>query len=464
MPRTGPADYPRGVDRLHADIGDFWRRQRLPREAAVLVAVSGGADSMALLHALAARGQPCTAVHVHHGLRGAEADADARFVRERAAALGVPVHVVHVDAARRDGRSPEARARELRYAALERQRRASGCDWIATAHTLDDQAETLLLRAVRGTGPAGLAGIEPLDPGRRLLRPLLGVRRAALRAYLRRRGLAWREDASNADRGVPRNRLRLDVLPVLEQVQPGAAERLAALAAAVRADVRESAPGVDALLRGAVSRADGGSWLALDALTGAAPALVRAVLLALWRARGPGLPLARRHVEALEQLATSRAAAGARPVPGDWVVVRDADALWLGPAPGPLAPPPLDAWLALAHTLECPERGVSLSWRRAGEIADAEDAWAPPAGVAGVRVRGLRPGDRWRPAGGRERSLARSLQRAGWPRRRRAAALVVEHDGAIAWVPGLGAATPGDAAGQEWQLVARRLSTPGGNC
>lgn len=141
----------------------------------------------------------------------------------------MPFSSLSVDARARDGRSPEARARKLRYRALATLRSRGGYRFVATAHTIEDQAETVLLRAIRGSGPAGLGGIEPLgDDGR--IRPLLEVRRAALRGYLIERGIEWREDGSNSDLDIPRNRLRRSVLPELERAHPGAIGKLAELA------------------------------------------------------------------------------------------------------------------------------------------------------------------------------------------------------------------------------------------
>ncbi|NRA01455.1 MAG: tRNA lysidine(34) synthetase TilS [Myxococcales bacterium] len=201
--------------------------------------MSGGGDSVAMLHALSALGQCIAAAHVHHGLRGASAELDLELVRERSAKLGVRFLEARVDVRIPDGRSPEARARVLRYAALERLRADHGFAFIATGHTLDDQAETLLLRAIRGTSPGGLSGIAAraeTEAGAPVLRPLLSLRREALRNYLRTRGLTWREDPGNCDPGVPRSRVRRDVLPVLEQIHPGATERLAALAGRAQSD------------------------------------------------------------------------------------------------------------------------------------------------------------------------------------------------------------------------------------
>jgi tRNA(Ile)-lysidine synthase len=238
----------------------------------VCVAVSGGADSTALLlglveaNAASAQnkeplGVVVSAAHVHHGLRGPEADGDEAFVREVCARLGVGLTVFRVDTAGRqaeEGEGLEEAARELRYAALRGLMESGAVDVVATAHTLDDQAETVVMKMMRGAWTEGLGGISPVVEsggavrekqvlplrqaqgqddnslaghdgnsvggigGRgRIVRPLLGVRRAEVEAFLRARGQGWREDASNADVGLTRNRVRHALMPRLREFNPG---------------------------------------------------------------------------------------------------------------------------------------------------------------------------------------------------------------------------------------------------
>ncbi len=214
----------------------------------VLVAVSGGVDSTVLLHALRACAArldlEVVAGHVNHGLRGAASDADERFVAELAAKLDLPCVVERVDpeALRRD-RPSRARptlqeaARRARYDALSRLAERAGCERIATAHTLNDQAETVLLRLLRGTGPDGLGGIPERSADGRIVRPLLGVSRAQILAYASARGLTWREDASNADPRFARARLRQGWLPGLAaEFNPQLLRAIGNLAEAQRRD------------------------------------------------------------------------------------------------------------------------------------------------------------------------------------------------------------------------------------
>ena len=189
------------------------------------VAYSGGADSTALLQACAQRwpGQ-VMAIHVHHGLQAA-ADGFESHCRTRCAALQVPLAVVHVDARPRAGQSPEDAARHHRYSALVAQARSAFAQPVASmalAQHADDQMETLLLALSRGAGVAGLAAMPAQwqREGMDWHRPLLGVSAADIRAWLKARGIDWVEDPTNTDLAYTRNRIRAQLLPVLEQVFP----------------------------------------------------------------------------------------------------------------------------------------------------------------------------------------------------------------------------------------------------
>lgn len=211
----------------------------LPGGCAVLAAVSGGADSVALLRFLVAEraetGHPAGLAvgHVNHGLRGADSDGDAAFVKELAAGLCLPFFEETVPpgalgdagvAASSRSLVPEDLARRVRYQALGRLAMEAGAGLIATAHTADDQAETVLFRMIRGAGLRGLAGMASRArvQGVRVIRPLLDVTRDQVLSYLARRGLSHRDDASNANLGATRNFLRHEILPRLERrVNPG---------------------------------------------------------------------------------------------------------------------------------------------------------------------------------------------------------------------------------------------------
>jgi tRNA(Ile)-lysidine synthase len=213
------------------------------------VAVSGGADSIALLRLLielrSELGVVLSVVHFNHKIRGDASDADVQFVRELAATHGLELHVSCGDTpahAKEKKMNLEAAARELRYGYFESLMRIGVINKVATAHTLDDQAETVLLRIIRGTGTTGLAGIYPCvnvegASGCDIVRPLLQVRRPELESYLNGVGQPWRDDATNLDTGYTRNRVRHSLLPLLERdFSPAIRDRLAELADIARAE------------------------------------------------------------------------------------------------------------------------------------------------------------------------------------------------------------------------------------
>ncbi len=215
------------------------------------VGLSGGADSVALIRALAERraelGLVLHAAHLHHGLRGAEADADLAFARDLAASLRLPFHEATVDTAAEaqpnvDSVKPvetiEEAARRLRYAWFRQLISEIPLDAIATAHTLDDQAETVLAKFLRGAWTEGLSGIHPKlespDGGGLILRPLLATTRSEIEAYLVALGQTWREDSSNRNLTFTRNRIRHELLPLLETWNPRLREHLAQMAELAR--------------------------------------------------------------------------------------------------------------------------------------------------------------------------------------------------------------------------------------
>ncbi len=269
----------------------------------VLVAVSGGPDSAGVLlalHTLRRRlAIELVAAHVHHGLRGADADADAACAAAVAARLGVPFVRRDLGARLRGARNLEARARTLRYAALRELAAAQRCTHIATGHTLDDQAETVLMRLVRGSGVAGLGAIRPRRADG-IIRPLIGCRRAAVRAVVDEAGLPWRHDASNDDPRFLRTAVRRDVLPLLARLNPRIADTCAQLASAARGEARAARRWADAELRALGEDAPlPVAWLR------AQPAALRALLVRRWLVRGgvPARGLAARHVGAVLALA-----------------------------------------------------------------------------------------------------------------------------------------------------------------
>jgi tRNA(Ile)-lysidine synthase len=220
-----------------AEVRRFMRREAMPLpETPTWVAVSGGVDSMVLLHVLRGLGHDCIVAHVDHGLRGAASDGDRRFVEDHATRLGLPFRSVRVDVkSAADGISVQMAARKLRYDWFS-ELLFEGPDRMAMGHHRDDATETLLLNLLRGVGGHGWAGIQPVTaiPGGPVYRPLLCVGREQIMAYALENNIPFRDDASNADPKYLRNRVRNEMLPFLEKLRPGAGKALARAAGMLR--------------------------------------------------------------------------------------------------------------------------------------------------------------------------------------------------------------------------------------
>lgn len=189
-----------------------------PAEAIWLLACSGGQDSVVLADLANRQGLRFALAHVNYRLRGSESDLDELFVRDLAAQFGVPFHVSHPTIDKQAG--VQEQARHARYAFFAQLLKEQGYAGILTAHHAQDQAETILLNLLRGTGLKGLRGMLPYSPERKLARPLLQVPKADIEAYAQAHSLRWREDASNTGDAYARNRLRHHLLPILHQLQP----------------------------------------------------------------------------------------------------------------------------------------------------------------------------------------------------------------------------------------------------
>lgn len=278
----------------------------LPEGCRVVAAVSGGGDSVALLELLwrMARGRALdlSVAHLDHGLRRGSGT-DRRFVERIARERGLRCRADRrpVRELRRRGESPEEAARRVRRDFLRETLAEFGADWIATGHTLDDQAETVLMRLARGAGSRALAGMAPRGPGP-FVRPLLRIERADLRAWLERRGLAFRDDPSNRDLRFDRNRVRRLVVPVLAAaLNPRAARHLVAAAERLREDA-ECLDGMAEREFVRLSRRSRSGTLMLDArgLARLHPSVARRVArLALADSGSDLRRIAARHVDAL---------------------------------------------------------------------------------------------------------------------------------------------------------------------
>jgi tRNA(Ile)-lysidine synthase len=303
------------------------RRHALcPPGTRLLVGLSGGSDSVALtflLRELAPHLQFEVAgvAHVNHHLRDS-ADRDERFCVDLAARVGLPILVGHADVKRLSathGHSIEDAARRARYEFLDQAATQLGATRVAVGHTLDDQAETFLLKLLRGAGATGLGAIYPVRD--HLIRPLLEVTRDELREYLQSIGEAWVEDETNADVSNPRNRLRHDVLPHLEAALGLPARRAMARAAGL---LGEDARWLDQLaadkLDGISEETTSGLELDADQLRSAPLPLVRRVLLRALRSRANGREVGLEHVQTAVDVLTGLS--GGAEVPGARVELR----------------------------------------------------------------------------------------------------------------------------------------------
>lgn len=191
----------------------------------VLCALSGGVDSVVLLHLLLQCGVRVEAAHVEHGIRGESSRRDCRFVQELCGKWGVPLHVIHLDVpaqAAKEGRGIEETARAMRYDFLWKTREARRLETLATAHHLNDQAETVLMHLIRGASPVGLSGMRERDGA--LIRPLLPFSRAQIEQYAQENHLPHVEDETNADIAYTRNYIRHELIPCMEKLNPRAVE------------------------------------------------------------------------------------------------------------------------------------------------------------------------------------------------------------------------------------------------
>jgi tRNA(Ile)-lysidine synthetase-like protein len=442
----------------------------LDRGRPLIAAVSGGVDSMALLEALrligSGEGMTVIAAHFNHQLRGAGSDADERFVVEWCAAHRVQCVTGRAPASGMSaarfgaaGQSPEAAARAARYAFLSRVQSDAGAWAVATGHTMDDQAETVLLHLLRGSGLAGLRGMAPVTSlpagdGRStvtVVRPLLGLRRADTAAYCEARGIDPRQDPTNEDLRVPRNRLRHTVLPVLREVSPAAVKAIARLADAVRDDVDLLEHDTDAAwLQAGGAAAPGRASVARARFVRLHPALQRRVLmrmqtLAVGQRRKDDDALGLDHVEAMLALATGgagtaldlpgevRFAVGYRLLTVSAPSSRGGDA---GPFPECVTP----AQLEVPGTARL-GNGFILRASRAGAVPRARSgrwtAYLRPSVAKGLVVRSRRPGDRFTPSGLRvSKKLQDFFVDEKVPREWRDRIPLLVTDQGVAWVVG----------------------------
>ncbi len=459
----------------------------------ILLALSGGADSVALLHVLRELGPRLrlrlAAAHLNHRLRGAESDRDEDFVRGLCAELGVELVVERARGLDPRASNLEERARRARYEFLARAACRLGASHVATAHHADDQAETVMLRLLRGSGAAGLGAMAPVGPLRwaaeaqprasTLIRPMLRIRREEIRAWLDARGARFVRDSSNEHPGFLRNRVRNELLPYLErEYAPGLRSRLAALADEMR-ELDEFVARAAAL---ELERRTRHEALALDRFAELHPTLAAALLRGYLAARMGGLRrVSRRHVEDLRRLCLGDSPSAEIVLPGGWHAARRYAALVVehppAPAPGGAAvaarggPSGFSVALAADGVTEVAPAHFAFHSTLASADAVAlpadlfEACFDAEAAAAGLVARNFIPGDRIAPLGIEgtrklqdvfvDRKLARARRR-NYP--------VVTLKGEVAWLPGLArgrVALIGPSTRRVLRLHARNLEAGG---
>jgi len=427
----------------------------------VLAAVSGGADSVALLAVLQrigpSWGVSLTAAHFNHGMRAAESDRDEAFVRSLCRARGIPLLSGSLGNTRRTaGLSTEDFLRRKRYAFLEAAARQAGANRIALGHHRGDQAETVLMHIIRGSGLSGLAGIPPVRDGGRFIRPLIGCTPAEIARYLRSERLSFVTDSSNADERFLRNRVRRVLLPELERrFNPAILDALCRLADVVRQE--------DDYMKSRARRAleawpgdSAGTKIPVQGFARLHPALRRRVVLEiLRRLAGPDRAVGLDHVQAVLELAEGPGRRGTLHMPGGVLVQRSVGTLECRRAgrsesPGRGRETPVSA--GDLFRLEVPVPGTvrieSLGLRMRFRVlrrpphrpsATARRAYLDLERIAGTLVvRSPRPGDRIQPLGMQgSRKLSRLFIDEKVPRADRGRIPVLADEHSVLWVPGI---------------------------
>lgn len=424
----------------------------------IVVGVSGGADSVALLHILLElapqRSWNISAAHVNHGLRGEEADEDEVFVRRLCEAWKVPLFVRRVkvkEHVQEFGGNVEAAARGLRLRALAEAAEERRTRTAALAHHGDDQAETVLMRLLRGTGPGGLAGIRPVSyvNGLKLVRPLLGVTKEELISYNKAHGLEWRFDSSNASRDYFRNAVRLDILPLLMKYSEHAAESLRRTAEMCAAEDEYMDQAARERMKGFKREEDGTVRAERKAFMSVHIALQRRMIKIILNSLNLGDNINYSKIERIREAICAEQPASLTLQLSETVTFRRSyeQLEWLAHAATP--PQPYEAALDVSTDgiFEIPELGASLIWNlRDGTSWDrhnlpksaCEAVFDADALEGCCIVRSRKPGDRIEPYGLNGTQKVKDMfidgklprgKREIWP-------ILTDRNGSLLWVPG----------------------------
>jgi tRNA(Ile)-lysidine synthase len=469
---------------LHTKVREYCRKHRLlQRGDGVLVAVSGGPDSIALLQLLRDLQDDFSlrleVAHVEHGMRGSEGKHDARFVQVSAERLGLRFHLGETDIplrrSRAGGGNLEQLARQERYRFFFATARAGNLNKIATAHTENDQAETVLMWLLRGAGGQGLGAITPArrmdfsdhQPQRclTLIRPLLATSKKEIFELLEERNLKFCFDHTNDDTALLRNWLRHDLLPRVEQrVDPGVPSRLAHTAEVLR----DEALFIESLAQERLGKLCANGSLNCNELQIQPRALQRQILR-LWfkRVRGDLRRIDFDHIEKVLELVSQGPPQAQLAIPGGWQFIREYDSLRLDKgAPGPTLP--YCYALQPGATLTVSEAGVVIQTHRVSRV---ESAWPSTqleaifdldALSAPLVVRNFRPGDRFQPLGMAGHKKVKDLfieKKAPYSTRALLPLLVMGRE--VLWLPGYGRSETGRIGPDSQHLLHLRLIKTG---
>ena len=429
----------------------------LQERAPLLVAVSGGPDSLALLSILGALRQQYPlrlhVAHLNHGLRGPEAEEDARYVQEVSSRLGVPLTIESADVGSfrlRHRLSWEAAAREVRYSFLSRTAKAVGASVVALGHTADDQAETVLLHLLRGTGLQGLRGMLPFSRWRSsdgfqkiaLARPLLEVTRRETEAFCLASGLTPRYDSSNLEDRFTRNRIRRELIPLLKQHNPSIQKALVRLAQTVSRDLAYIDEAVQEAWPGIVSAEPWGLRLRRDAFLALHPSLQAHLLRRAWEElKGETAGLTFVHMEGMLEL-TKKAAGGSLSLGRELRFYTGRQDLLLATAAPSTPGPPLEE-----TALPIPGEACTGGWSFTARPLDAPaqltngDPYRACLDLAALgqraKVRSRRDGDRFQPLGmDGTKKLKEFMIDAHIPRHWRDSVPLLVGEKGVAWVIG----------------------------